>query len=186
MNKRSIPLILGAWLLSIPSPVLAQKKSVDYIAKAFADAGFLPHAYDEGDLIHRYGHGRTDIDQNGMIRRTYHDAASGLDVTLLSNPDVAPAFRTVDEIRVSWPATAGGAAGSVESLKGIALRGIPLGASAADVQRVTNPFAAKESAPDRIGGAVVSRTCIFHEDGSNNCYFLRDGKVVAMAVGFGP
>lgn len=107
-------------------------------------------------------------------------------MVITSNPDVAPKFRTVDEIRVSSLSSGKGAAGSVEALGSIALNGVRIGGPAAAVQKIARQAAAKESVRDRLDGVVVDRTCIFLEGGSSNCYFLREGKVVALSVGFGP
>ncbi|MBK0013249.1 hypothetical protein [Stenotrophomonas sp. S41] len=164
----------------------ALEPRVDYIAKVFADGAYRPRVYLEADVIKRYGKGAETVDQNGLVRRVYRDATSGCEVVITSNPDVAPEFRTVDEIRVSSLSSGKGNAGTVEGVGAIALNGVRIGGPAAAVQKIASQAATKESVQDRLGGVVVERTCIFLEGGSSNCYFLREGKVVALAVGFGP
>lgn len=186
MNLSAFSLILCIGLSCHAGSVRALEPRVDYITKVFADGAYRPHVYLEADVIKRYGKGDETVDRNGLIRRVYRDAASGGEVVITSNPDVAPKFRTVDEIRVSSLSSGKGAAGSVEALGSIALNGVRIGGPAAAVQKIARQAAAKESVRDRLDGVVVDRTCIFLEGGSSNCYFLREGKVVALSVGFGP
>lgn len=186
MNRSAFSLILCVSLSCHTGSVRALEPRVDYIAKVFADGAYRPRVYLEADVIKRYGKGAETVDQNGLIRRVYRDATSGREVAITSNPDVAPAFRTVDEIRVSALPSGKGNAGTVEGVGAIALNGVRIGGPAAAVQKIASQAATKESVQDRLGGAVVERTCIFLEGGSSNCYFLREGKVVALAVGFGP
>lgn len=185
MNRLVFSIIVGAALSCVASAACAREPGVDYISKAFADGGYRPHAYLDADVIKRYGKGAETVDQIGLVRRVYRDATSGREVVITSNPDVAPEFRTVDEIRVSSLSSGEGNAGTVEGLGAIALNGVRIGGPAAAVQKIASQAAAKESVQDRLGGVVVDRTCIFLEGGSSNCYFLREGKVVALAVGFG-
>lgn len=186
MNRLVFSIIAGAALSCVASAACAREPGVDYISKAFADGGYRPHAYLDADVIKRYEKGDETVDQRGLIRRIYRDATSGREVAITSNPDVVPEFRTVDEIRVSSLSSGKGNAGTVEGVGAIALNGVRIGGPAAAVQKIASQAAAKESVQDRLGGVVVDRTCIFLEGGSSNCYFLREGKVVALAVGFGP
>ncbi len=186
MNRSAFSLILCVGLSCNAGSVRALEPRVDYIAKVFADGAYRPRVYLEADVIKRYGKGAETVDQNSLVRRVYRDATSGREVVITSNPDVAPEFRTVDEIRVSSLSSGRGADGSVEDLGAIALNGVLIGGPAAVVQKIASQAAAKESVQDRLGGVVVERTCIFLAGGSSNCYFLREGKVVALAVGFGP
>ncbi len=186
VNKPVFSIILCAALSCVTSAACAREPGVDYISKMFADGGYRPHVYLEADVIRRYGKGDEAIDQNGLIQRIYRDATSGREVAITSNLDVAPEFRTVDEIRVSALSSGKGSAGTVETLGSIALNGVRIGGPAAAVQKIAGQSAAKESVQDRLGGGGVDRTCIFLAGGSSNCYFLREGKVVALAVGFGP
>ncbi|HBS56411.1 MAG TPA: hypothetical protein DEA38_11905 [Stenotrophomonas sp.] len=187
MNRSAFSLILCVSLSCNAGSVRALEPRVDYIAKVFADGAYRPQVYLEADVIKRYGKGaETTVDQNGLVRRVYREVTSGREVVITSNPDVAPEFRTVDEIRVSSLSSGRGADGSVEDLGAIALNGVRIGGPAAAVQKIASQAATKESVQDRLGGMVVERTCIFLEGGSSNCYFLREGKVVALAVGFGP
>ncbi len=186
MHRSAFSLILCAGLSCHAGPVRALEPRVDFIAKVFADGAYRPQVYLEADVIKRYGKGVETVDQIGLIRRVYRDATSGREVVITSNPDVVPEFRTVDEIRVSALLSGNGNAGTVEGVGAIALNGVRIGGPAAAVQKIASEAAAKESVRDRLGGVAVDRTCIFQEDGSNNCYFLHEGKVVALAVGFGP
>ena len=186
MNRSAFSLILCVSLSCNAGSVRALEPRVDYIAKVFADGAYRPQVYLEADVIKRYGKGAEKVDQIGLVRRVYRDATSGREVVITSNPDVAPEFRTVDEIRVSSLSSGKGNAGTVEGVGAIALNGVRIGGPAAAVQKIASQAAAKESVQDRLGGVVVDRTCIFLEGGSSNCYFLREGKVVALAVGFGP
>lgn len=186
MNRSAFSLILCVSLSCNAGSVRALEPRVDYITKVFADGSYRPHVYLEADVIKRYGKGAETVDQIGLVRRVYRDATSGREVVITSNPDIAPEFRTVDEIRVSSLSSGKGNAGTVEGVGAIALNGVRIGGPAAALQKIARQAAAKESVRDRLDGVVVDRTCIFLEGGSSNCYFLREGKVVALSVGFGP
>ncbi|MDA5337674.1 hypothetical protein LRM36_04515 [Stenotrophomonas maltophilia] len=105
---------------------------------------------------------------------------------MTSNPDVAPEFRTIDEILVSSISTGQPAAGRTESLHGVKLKGVAMGDPASKAIGTARRYGQRDTEQATLGSFKVERTCGFSEGGSSICFYVRDGKVVAMALGFGP
>lgn len=105
---------------------------------------------------------------------------------ITSNPDIAPEFRTIDEIRVSSISAGQPAAGRTESLRGVKLKGVAMGDPAPKAASAAGGYGQRDTEQATLGSFKVERTCGFSESGSNICFYVRDGKVVAMALGFGP
>jgi hypothetical protein len=156
---------------------------VDFGVEAFRDGSFIPHVYSERDVLRRYGDGEMVADAAGLIRRRYLDPTTRLEVLMTSNPDVAPEFRTIDEIRVS--SISAGAAGRTE-LAGVKLKGVAMGDPASKAASAAGAYGQRDTEQATLGSFKVERTCGFSEGGSSICFYVRDGKVVAMALGFGP
>ncbi|PZT01565.1 hypothetical protein A7X87_15910 [Stenotrophomonas maltophilia] len=159
---------------------------VDFVSKAFRDGSFIPHVYSERDVLRRYGDGERVVDAAGLIRRRYLDPTTRLEVLITSNPDVAPEFRTIDEIRVSSISAGQPAAGRTESLRGVKLKGVAMGDPASKAASAAGEYGQRDTEQATLGSFKVERTCGFSQGGSSICFYVRDGKVVAMALGFGP
>ncbi len=159
---------------------------MDFVSKAFRDGSFIPHVYSERDVLRRYGDGEMVVDAAGLIRRRYLDPTTRLEVLITSNPDVAPQFRTIDEIRVSSISAAQPTAGRTESLRGVKLKGVAMGDPASEAIGTARRYGQGKTEQATLGSFKVERTCGFSEGGSSICFYVRDGKVVAMALGFGP
>ncbi|MBW8777303.1 MAG: hypothetical protein JF596_20595 [Stenotrophomonas sp.] len=183
-TRRLILISLG--MLPAAAGFTAGSPRVDFVSKAFRDGSFIPHVYSERDVLRRYGDGERVVDAAGLIRRRYLDPVTRLEVLITSNPDVAPEFRTIDEIRVSSISAGQPAAGGTESLRGVKLKGVAMGDPASKAIGTARRYGQGETEQATLGGFKVERTCGFSEGGSNICFYVREGKVVAMALGFGP
>lgn len=183
-TRRLIWIALG--MLPAAAGFPAGEPRVDFVSKAFRDGSFIPHVYSERDFLRRYGDGEMVVDAAGLIRRRYLDPTTRLEVLITSNPDVAPQFRTIDEIRVSSISAGQPAAGRTESLRGVKLKGVAMGDPASKAASAAGAHGQRDTEQATLGSFKVERTCGFSERGSSICFYLRDGKVVAMALGFGP
>ncbi|MBO9882527.1 hypothetical protein [Xanthomonas sp. D-109] len=164
----------------------AKQSNLDYVSKAFHDGAYIPNAYKESDVIHRYGEGKKMLNSAGLIQRTYRDAATGMQVVITSNPDVAPKFRTIDEIRISSGHTDKTVPRTIESLKGLKLKGVAIGESYSKAIKASQDYGTIDTSKEKIGGHEFERICGFSEGGSNICFLSDGNKVTAMSVGFGP
>lgn len=160
--------------------------TTDYISRVFRDAAYLPRVYDEADVLCRYGKGNESTDAAGLIRRRYRDPSTGLEVVITSNPDVAPAFRTVDEIRVSSIATGQHADETAEGLADLKLKGVRIGDPPSKAISAARNYGPMNTSHEKLARFNVERVCGFSDGGSNICFFVHENRVVAMAVGFGP
>src|SRR3972149_2555831 len=115
-TRRLILIALG--MLPAAAGFPAGNPRVDFVSKAFRDGSFIPHVYSERDFLRRYGDGELVVDATGLMRRRYLDPTTRLEVLITSNPDVAPQFRTIDEIRGSSISAAQPTAGRTESQRG--------------------------------------------------------------------
>lgn len=183
-TRRLILIALG--MLPAAAGFPAGNPRVDFVSKAFRDGSFIPHVYSERDFLRRYGDGELVVDATGLMRRRYLDPTTRLEVLITSNPDVAPQFRTIDEIRVSSISAAQPTAGRTESLRGVKLKGVAMGDPASGAIGTARRYGQGKTDQATLGGFDVERTCGFSEGGSSICFYVRDGKVVAMALGFGP
>ncbi|MGH8038251.1 MAG: hypothetical protein ACREPD_10945 [Stenotrophomonas sp.] len=119
--------MIALLLMALAAPSDANERGVDYVTKAFHDGGFLPHVYDEIDVMRRYGAGAESLSEEGLLRRGYWDPHTQLEVVVTSNPDIAPRYRYVEDIRVSRDAMGAEPSYTTESLKGLNLRGVAIG-----------------------------------------------------------
>ncbi|WP_159097462.1 hypothetical protein [Stenotrophomonas sp. SAU14A_NAIMI4_5] len=163
-----------------------QSPGIDYVSKVFHDGAYVPHVYQEVDLLRRYGEGEKHLDEEGLIRRRYRDEVTGLEVTITSNPDVASRFRTVDDIRVSSIAEAARAPKKAENLGNLSLKGVRIGDPFSQTLGPARRYGQIETSQTTIGKFKVERICAFSDGGSAICFYGRNNQVVAMAVGFGP
>ena len=184
--KTSKVALVGLGLLAAAAYSAAGAAGVDYVSKVFRDGAYLPHAYSEREVLRRYGEGDKVVDAAGLIRRIYRDPTTQLEVIVTSNPDVAPKFRTIAEIRVSSIAADNPSSARVESLKSLRLKGVAIGDRASKAVSAARRYGSIETARAKLGSFDVERVCGFSEGGSNICFFTRDERVVSMAVGFGP
>ncbi|MEC4338623.1 hypothetical protein VPH13_07825 [Stenotrophomonas pavanii] len=183
-TRRFILIALG--MLPAAAGFPAGSPRVDFVSKAFRDGSFIPHVYSERDVLRRYGDGEMVVDTAGLMRRRYLDPTTRWEVLMTSNPDVAPEFRAIDEIRVSSISAGQPAAGRTESLRGVKLKGVAMGDPASKAASAAGGYGPRDTEQATLGSFKVERTCGFSERGSSICFYLRDGKVVAMALGFGP
>lgn len=178
-------LILAFALLSASTLVEAKGDKVDHVSKFFRDGKYAPHVYLESDILRRYGKGDERTDDAGLLRRRYWDPSTEWEIVITSNPDVGPKYRTIDEIRVSPVLTGKQALSTIESLKGLTLKGVAIGdpgsGAEASIRRYGDTYRSKE----RLGRFDVERVCGYL-DGSSICFDIREKMVVAMAVGAGP
>ncbi|XQA64651.1 hypothetical protein ACM9XC_14500 [Xanthomonas sacchari] len=184
MNKYGyiIPVIMCTAIFNLE----ARQSKLDYVSKVFHDGAYIPNAYKESDVIHRYGEGSKTVDSAGLIRRTYRDTVTGLEVVITSNPDIASQFRAVDEIRIPSGNTDKTAPRTIESLEGLKLKGVAIGESTSKAIKAAQDYGAMDTKKEKIRGREFERVCGFSEGGSNICFFLNGDKVTAMSVGFGP
>lgn len=182
--KMMVMVALGFMAVVIDSG--ADEAAVNHVSKVFHDGAYLPHVYRETDVIRRYGTGDSSIDEAGLLQRRYQDPVEGFEVTITSNPDIEPEFRTVDEIRVSSIATGARASTVTEGLGDLKLAGIKMGDPAADALRAVRKYGRTRVTQARLGEFNVERACGYSGGGSSICFDVRDKRVVAMAVGFGP
>ena len=177
--------LLAFGLLALGATQAAGSKA-DLVSKVFHDGAYLPHAYDEVDILRRYGEGEMSIDDAGLIRRRYWDPSTRLEVVITSNPDIAPEFRTVDEIRLSSVALGQHSLKETEGLKGLKLKGVVIGDPESKGKVAARRYGQTHSSQENLGQLQVERVCGYSDRGSSICFYAREQRIVAMAVGFGP
>jgi hypothetical protein len=177
--------LLALGLLAGATTQAAAPKA-DLVSKVFHDGAYLPHVYDEIDILRRYGKGDESIDDVGLIRRRYWDPSTSLEVVITSNPDVSAKMRTVDEIRISSIATGAQPSTETESLKGLKLKGVVIGDPESKGKAAAERYGQTHSSREKLGRLDVESVCAYSESGSSICFYCRDKRIVAMAVGFGP
>lgn len=177
--------LLAFGLLAVATTQAAGSKA-DLVSKVFHDGAYLPRVYDEVDILHRYGEGEKSIDDAGLIRRRYWDRSTQLEVVITSDPDIAPKFRTIDEIRVSSVATGRHSLKETESLKGLKLKGVAIGDPESKGRAAAGSYGQTHSSQAKLGQLQIERVCGYSDNGSSICFYSREKRIVAMAVGFGP
>lgn len=183
-TTKSVSVALG--LLAAVATSDAKGPGVDYVSKVFHDGAYLPHVYGEFDILRRYGQGDKSVDEAGLLRRRYWDPSTQWEVLITSNPDIESRFRTIDEIRVSSIATGHQAFEMTESLRSLKLKGVAIGDLASKATGAAGSYGQTDTSRAKLGRFDVERVCGFSDGGSNICFYSRDKRVVAMAVGFGP
>lgn len=177
---------LLAFGLSALATTPAAGSKADLVSRVFHDGAYLPRVYDEADILRRYGEGEKSIDDAGLIRRRYWDQSTRLEVVIASDPDIAPKFRTIDEIRVSSVATGQHSLKETESLKGLTLKGVAIGDPESKGKAAAGSYGQTHSSQEKLGQLKVARVCGYSDNGSSICFYSREQRIVAMAVGFGP
>jgi hypothetical protein len=177
--------LLALGLLALGTTPAAGSKA-DLVSKVFHDGEYLPHVYDEVDILRRYGEGEMSIDDAGLIRRRYWDRSTQFEVVITSDPDIAPEFRTIDEIRVSSVATGQHSLKETEILKGLKLKGVAIGDPESKGKAAARSYGQTHSSQEKLGEVQVERVCGYSDIGSSICFYARERRIVAMAVGFGP
>lgn len=177
--------IVAIALLSATAQVEAKDAKVDLVSKVFRDGKYTPHVYLESDILRRYGEGDMTTDNSGLLRRRYWDPSTEWEIVIVSNPDIGPKYRTIDEIRVSPVLTGKQAPSTTESLKGLKLKGVGIGDPASSAESATRRYGQTHRSKERLDRFDVERICGYL-DGTSICFDIREEKVVAMAVGAGP
>lgn len=156
-----------------------------YVAESFAKRMFVPHVYDQSDLVRAYGPGWVSV-ENGTQYRWYRDAASNRWLRLASDMDPAPLYRTIDEMRVLSFGPPRAVAGRTESLAAVELFGVTLGSPAdAAVEAAKRRHWLRRGTVRLLGQRVEEIEFLTRgpDDGMIYRYYLREGKVVGLAVG---
>ncbi|QWP76397.1 hypothetical protein J5226_22885 [Lysobacter sp. K5869] len=156
-----------------------------YVAESFAKRLFLPTVHDQSELVRAYGPGWVTV-ESGMQYRWYHDAASDRWLRLASDTGPAPLYRTIDEMLVLSFGPPRAVAGRTESLASVDLFGVKLGSPADDAIKAAKRRHWLRRGPAQLLGQRVEEiefTTRGSDDGMIYRYYLREGKVVGLAVG---
>lgn len=177
--------LVALLLVASAVPSDANEQGVDYVTKSFQDGAFRPHVYEEVDVMRRYGAGAERLSEEGLLRRRYWDPYTLLEVVVTSNPDIAPRYRYVEEIRVSPVTTGTQPSDTTESLKGLKLKGVAIGDPASKGVSAARNYGQTHTSRVSLGRLGAEVVCGY-DDGSSICFYAHGGRVVAMAVGAGP
>lgn len=155
-----------------------------YVVESFVKRDFVPHVYDQSELIRLYGPGWVSVD-DGSEYRWYRDGGSDRWLRLASGTDPAPFYRTIDEMLVLSFGPPRATAGRIESLAAVELFGVKLGSPAADAVKAANGLHLLRRGPTRLLGQRVEEIEFLPREPDTGLiyrYFLREGSVVGLSI----
>ncbi|SDY40875.1 hypothetical protein SAMN04487939_1027 [Lysobacter sp. yr284] len=155
-----------------------------YVAQSFAKRDFVPHVYDQSEVVRAYGPGWVTVDR-GVQYRWYRDAVSDRWLRLASDMDPAPFYRTIDEMLVSSFGPPRAVSGRTESLAAVELFGVTLGSPAAEAVNAAKRRHFLRRGPTRLLGRRVEEIEFLArgpDTGLIYRYFLQEGRVVGLSV----
>lgn len=155
-----------------------------YIAKAFKEAAFNPHAFLEAEIVARYGAGDVRKTQYFVDHRCW-DPGAGLAAVVTVDAEPAEQYRIAAEITVVAKEV-GVPSKNLEELDTIALFGVKIGDDQAAAQSVAKRKYGSQSIRTKLLGEHVTQLMFFASEERTNTfykYYLKDGHVMAMAIG---
>jgi len=177
-------LVLGAISVATFLCGYALAAENSYIARAFKEAAFNPHAFLETQIVAHYGAG--DVRENkNFVEHRYLDPSSGLGAIVSIDADPAPQYRIASEIMLIAK-DVGIPSANLEGLGKIALFGVKVGDGQAAAQAVAQRKYGAKSIRTKLLGEPVTQLMFFSSEEETNTfykYYFKDGHVVAMSIG---
>ncbi|GEM_PF-6082909 len=155
-----------------------------YIARAFKEAAFNPHAFLETEIVARYGAGDVHKTQY-FVEHRYWDPGSGLAAIVSVDAEPALPYRIASEITIVAK-DVGVPSANVQGLGTIDLFGVRVGDDQAAAQSVAKRKHGSQSVRTKLLGEPCTQLMFFASEAETNTfykYYLKDGHVVAMAIG---
>jgi hypothetical protein len=182
-NKFNLPLVsLSLICLCSPSNAIGGR---DYAGDAFRSADFVPHVYDDSQIVAAYGAGKNSRSNDGACTRTYSDKQKRW-VSFSGDCDLSPKERTIDEIMVGRAADSTAGYPYRGNLSGISLFGVSLGDSRQKAMAAAKGRYGLSVTIEKFQGRRVEQIYFFHGEDDTDLYYrylVSSGRVVAFAIG---
>jgi hypothetical protein len=176
---------IAPFLLLSSVALCAISANHDYVRDAFGKADFLPHVYDDAQIVASYGTGTLSKDKDGVCTRTYSDKLKRW-VSFSGACELSSSNRVIEEIVVGCIPTQMKSSPYKGNLTGIALLGVSLGDSKEKALKVAQKRYGKKITTENFHGNRVEQIFFFNSEEDTNLYYrftISSGKVVALAIG---
>lgn len=164
-------------------PAIAGER--DYVADAFRNADFLPHVYDDSQIVLAYGKGTTSRNRYGTCTRTYRGSKSRW-VSFSSSCDTSASERIVEEITVGIIPNPAVSVKYKGDLTKVTLLGISIGDTKMQAMKVASRHHGVRVTRENFLNNQVEEVMFFRAEDDTNLYYrflISSGKVVALSIG---